>query len=90
MVVEAGFRRLPPILLLAPAREGRQHDILQAWLLSHPACDLTAVHAGHSDVQEHSVWRIASRHLQRGRAVVRDPYFMALQPEPGSIQALRA
>ncbi len=81
MVVETSFRRAAAIFLLSPARERRQHNFLQAGLLSQPACDLVTVHARHSDVQEDNIWCIIPRHLERRRAAKGYPDLVALQPE---------
>ena len=81
MMVEPSFRRAAAIFLLAPAGQCRQHGVLQAGLLAHPACDLVAIHPRHSDVKEHyGRWRVL-RHLQRRRAAEGYPNVVALHPE---------
>ena len=55
MMVKPGCRRATTILLLAPARQCREHDGLKAWFLPHSAGHLVSVHAGHSDIEKYHV-----------------------------------
>src|SRR4029078_5397310 len=72
VAVEAGFLGFAAVLLLAPAREGDEDDILAPGLVADASADLVAVERGQADVEEDDLGAVLHRGLEGGGAVVGD------------------